>query len=275
MRYFLTLAVALFSSLPAHAQGNSEQLKAECGHQAGFPFGSDKDVKGPHFVDIDANAALPACLAAAKAAPQDPLVMYQLARALRAAKKYGQARSAYELAISLAASSGAPAARAPIELGAMLARGEGGAPDPAAARKLYETAVGNNALMAMALLGAMYESGTGGAKDLAQAQSLYGRAIARQMDFTGGNRPGAIFFIGFRYTVGEPIKDYAQAKVWFEKSANGGYGFAAGRLGMIYEEGGYGLTRDVAEAKRWYQKGAQAHDDDSVKALQRLGGVQK
>jgi TPR repeat protein len=269
MRYLIVLTITLLFCLPARAQDAAEKLKAECARQAGFPWGAEKDIKGPLFVGIDANAALPACLAAAKAAPQDPRVMYQLARALRAGKKYDQARSAYELAISLAASSGTPVSLAPIELGAMLARGEGGAPDPAAARKLYETAVGNNAPMAMALLGAMYESGAGGAKDLAQAQSLYDRAIARQMDF-GGDRPGAIFFIGFRYTIGEPIKDYAQAKSWLEKAANAGNATASRNLGTIYEEGGYGLTGDLAQAKRWYQKGAQAGDDDSIKALKRL-----
>ncbi|HWX82628.1 MAG TPA: tetratricopeptide repeat protein [Xanthobacteraceae bacterium] len=250
--------------LPARAQDDTERLKAECDRQAA-PFWMQGN-HGPFYVDIKPDTALPACLAAAKAAPQDGKMMYQLARALVAAKKYDQARSAFELADTLGWDKGFMYA----ELGRLFAAGQGGPVDVAAAKRWYEKGASHDNWNSMVLLGEMYDNGIGVAKDSAQAQRLYDRAIARQAQVS--NRPPveAIFLIGWNSMMGEPIKDYAKAKIWFEKSANAGYGLAAGRLGMIYEEGGYGLTRDLAEAKRWYQKGAQAHDDDSVKALKRL-----
>ena len=49
-------------------------------------------------------------------------------------------------------------------------------------------------------------------------------------------------------------KDYAQAKRWYEKAAAAGNSDAMKEIGDIYYRGGEGVPVDVAEAKRWYEK---------------------
>jgi TPR repeat protein len=41
-------------------------------------------------------------------------------------------------------------------------------------------------------------------------------------------------------------------------------------LGEIYEEGGYGLTSDLTEAKRWYETAVKAGEQHSAKHLERV-----
>jgi hypothetical protein len=77
---------------------------------------------------------VPACLAAAREAPNDARIVYQLGRALQADKKYENAKTAYQLADSLGHAAAATA------LGEMLERGEGGSRDLAAAEGLYARA---------------------------------------------------------------------------------------------------------------------------------------
>ena len=152
----------------------------------------------------------------------------------------------------------------------MLERGLGGRADLAGARKLYEEAFRGD-VSAKVLLGAMYESANGVAADAAQAQRLYDEAIALQAGYMGGDRPGAIAILGWMYLWGEPLKDYARSRRWYLRSIEAGFaGNAFTNLGLIHEQGGDGVPRDLAEAERWYAKGAQAGDKDSIEALQRL-----
>jgi len=48
-----------------------------------------------------------------------------------------------------------------------------------------------------------------------------------------------------------------------------GYVSAMRHLGMLYEKG-HGVTADLAEAQRWYEKAAAEGDEDAKKNLARL-----
>jgi TPR repeat protein len=52
-------------------------------------------------------------------------------------------------------------------------------------------------------------------------------------------------------------KDAAEAARWYQKAADAGYALGMVNLGLLYENG-LGVTKDAAEAKRWYRKAADA-----------------
>jgi TonB family protein len=59
---------------------------------------------------------------------------------------------------------------------------------------------------------------------------------------------GSLYEMG----LGAP-RDYAQAALWFRKSADQGYGLAQNNLAELYDRG-LGVARDPAEAAKWRQK---------------------
>jgi TPR repeat protein len=72
------------------------------------------------------------------------------------------------------------------------------------------------------------------------------------------------------YEKGEGVtQDYAQARRWYQKAADAGSAEAMYRLGEMYEEG-EGVTQDYAQARRWYQKAADAGNSEARQALLRL-----
>lgn len=117
--------------------------------------------------------------------------------------------------------------------------------------------------------------------------------------------------MGYMYTYGKGLadKDYVQAAQWYEKAIklkqynayvnyaylyySGGYGLqkdldkaielirkgayykepkAYQWLGFLYQNG-YGVTKNLSEAKAWYQKGADAGDEVSIQRLKEMGTV--
>jgi hypothetical protein len=99
-----SFAIAMMATLicapvcaPALAQNDADRLIAECDRLTGHPLSPAPQIRGPVFDRIDAKAALPACLAAAKAAADNGRIIYQLGRALRANRKYEDARNAISL----------------------------------------------------------------------------------------------------------------------------------------------------------------------------------
>ncbi|MDD2717507.1 MAG: tetratricopeptide repeat protein [Candidatus Wallbacteria bacterium] len=65
------------------------------------------------------------------------------------------------------------------------------------------------------------------------------------------------FKMGEKYAKGEGVpKDYKQAMIWYQKSADQGYSPAQNSLGYIYLEG-FGTPQDYKQAMLWFQKAAE------------------
>ncbi len=259
------VAMATLPGAPALAQGDADRLMRDCDRLAGFVWWRDRGGPGPLYAEMNAAAALQACLAAAKASPEDPRTLYQFGRALRKNGKFAEARTAFQLVDSLGNGG-----RSTMELGVMHEKGLGGDRDLAKARSLYERAAAGGAYAARIQLGAMYENGVGVPKDAARADVLYEELIAAWAKNPGHRRPYAQFLIGWLYHWGEPVRDYLEARKWFERAADGGEALAMRNLGMIHAEGGYGLARDLAAAERWYERAIKAGDKDSAGYLEQL-----
>jgi hypothetical protein len=70
----------------------------------------------------------------------------------------------------------------------------------------------------------------------------------------GGN-PDAMFKLGVIYQNGQGVAlDYAKAREWYEKAADGGNADAMANLGWLYAHG-QGVALDSAKAREWYEKG--------------------
>jgi TPR repeat protein len=148
--------------------------------------------------------------------------------------------------------------------------GLGGGRDLAEARRLYERAIAGGNNHAKYQLGRMYERGVGVPKDMAKANELYEDGIATAVKSTGQSKPYAEFLAGWLYHWGEPVRDYAMAKHWFEKAAKGGEALAMRNLGMIHADGGFGVAKNLEAAERWYERAVKAGDKDSVGYLEQL-----
>ena len=83
--------------------------------------------------------------------------------------------------------------------------------------------------------------------------------------------PEGMYKLGVCYECGEGglTKDEAKAVEWYQKAAEAGSVRAMCSLGFCYDCGQGGLTRDEAKAVEWYQKAAEAGD---ANAMCNLGG---
>ena len=80
----------------------------------------------------------------------------------------------------------------------------------------------------------------------------------------------AQFELGTMYYYGEGVtKDDAEAVKWYRKAAEQGHAGGQSNLGFIYENG-YGVTKNVEEALEWYRKAAEQDDEEAIEALKRL-----
>jgi uncharacterized protein YdaT len=83
----------------------------------------------------------------------------------------------------------------------------------------------------------------------------------------GGN-PDAMFKLGVIYQNGQGVAlDYAKAREWYEKAADGGNADAMANLGWLYAHG-QGVALDSAKAREWYEK---AVAKDNAPAMFHLG----
>jgi uncharacterized protein len=64
-------------------------------------------------------------------------------------------------------------------------------------------------------------------------------------------------------------RDYVQARKWFQKAADAGDADAMYNLGVLYQNG-QGVARDSARARYWIQKAAEAGNADAKNALHQL-----
>jgi TPR repeat protein len=79
---------------------------------------------------------------------------------------------------------------------------------------------------------------------------------------TGADRGDAfsMHLIGWAYERQYGVtRDYAKAREWYEKAADKGYAYAMGNLGALYHNG-RGVAQDYAKAHEWYEKAAGKGD---------------
>jgi TPR repeat protein len=171
------LVAGLFIALvggAARAQDEAARIVAECDRLAASNLDLQRpaSVPGVPVTALDAKAAVPACEAAMKVAPEDRRIIFQLGRAYLEAKDYENARSFLTKADALGHFL------ATNNLGAIYANGFGVPVDLAEARRLYEKAAAGGVALAMDNLGNFYRAGKGVPKDFAQAKLWYEKAAA-------------------------------------------------------------------------------------------------
>ena len=75
----------------------------------------------------------------------------------------------------------------------------------------------------------------------------------------------------YEHGKGGLTKDEAKAVEWYQKAAEMGSARAMYNLGVCYKYGVGTLMKDEAKAVEWYQKAAEAGSSEAVKRLQELG----
>ena len=87
------------------------------------------------------------------------------------------------------------------------------------------------------------------------------------------NNADAQLNLAIMYRNGEGCSiDYSQAMFWFKKAAENVHPRleAYGEIGLMYQRGFFGISKDLADAKTWYEKGASKGDKWSMLLLGRL-----
>jgi TPR repeat protein len=95
LRILLAIVAGLLLMQPGYAQDNA--VLAACDAAAGAPASEDlpAGVPGVPPWKVDPKVAVPACEAAARLAPDNPRIAYQLGRAYMAEKSFGLAFAAF------------------------------------------------------------------------------------------------------------------------------------------------------------------------------------
>jgi tetratricopeptide (TPR) repeat protein len=203
------IVITALACTQTHAQDEAARTIAECDRLSASELDLDRpaSVSGVPLLTLDASAAVPACEAAVKVAPDNRRLLFQLGRAYGVAKNYLEARVQYERAVALGSVVAAN------NLATLFDRGLGGPKNPPEARRLFEKAAAGGLYLAMYNLGFMYEEGRGVPQDLAQARRWYEKAAA------AGSVP-AMTKLGTFYEKGLAVEtDYEEARRWFEKAA--------------------------------------------------------
>ena len=66
-------------------------------------------------------------------------------------------------------------------------------------------------------------------------------------------------------------RDYAEAMRWYLMAANQGNALAQDNIGDLYANG-LGVPRDLGQARQWWRKAAAGGNDDAKKSLAKYGG---
>lgn len=115
-------------------------------------------------------------------------------------------------------------------------------------------------------LGKFYENGMGGlAIDLNRAANLYDSS-------DGHNYMSGTAAIGrcYLYGIGRPKKEDLGLQ-YITKAANAENSSGMFLMGVIYEKGLCGKKKDIAVAKKWYEKASKKGNKEAADALMKLG----
>ena len=243
---------------PAASPG-AGSATADCDRLAASPIDPSRPngVVGLEFGSIDVASALPACLAASAAEPDNPRLQFELGRV---ELKAGEPDKALALFRKAAAAGHAGAMNS---VGIAYERGAGVARDMAEAMRWHRRSAEAGDSAAMHRLGLALMRGEGVKMDRAEALRWFRKSA------DAGNAPG-MTDVGLAYLNGWGVpRDPAEAVIWLRKGAEAGGPVAMNQLGRAYLLG-LGVARDPAEAVRWFRKAADA---GNVMAMESLGNA--
>jgi TPR repeat protein len=267
---------------PAQNAPSPESPVEACDRLAASPLDPDRPggVTGLKIPDLDPALAVPACRAALAAEPNNPRIMFELARAVakdggaaealaldRKAAAAGHAGAMNILGFLYENGKGVPRDKAEAirwfrksaeagsalsmhRLGVAYERGEFVARDPVEALRWFRKSADAGNTRGMADVGRAYSSGLGVAKDAVEGIKWYKKA-AEAGGSLGMVRLGTAYLNGFGVA-----RDSVQAVHWFRLAADTGNVFAMENLGLAYRDG-VGVAKDGAEAERWFQRAKQ------------------
>lgn len=156
--------------------------------------------------------------------------------------------------------------QAQFQLAGFYARGEGGPEDQQQATYWFSKAAESGYGPAQHSLAARFLTGKGVALDLDKG-IFWLKKAAEQYD------TDALRDLGFMYFKGMGVnKDYQHARDLLLLPAEEGSGLALFLLGQIYAQGGYGINKDVRQAKKSYQQAEQLGYKEATEQLQLLSG---
>jgi TPR repeat protein len=113
-------------------------------------------------------------------------------------------------------------------------------------------------VLGMRLLGQCYGNGRGVAADRRLALDWYRKA-------GDAGDPISVYWIGQAYFKGDGVPaDPRQGVLLYEKSAAMGFVSAAHDLARIYENGWYGVSKDVEKARVHYRRAAELGDEEAI-----------
>ncbi|WP_305970482.1 MULTISPECIES: DUF2610 domain-containing protein [unclassified Mameliella] len=248
----LCLAAVSALALAAMAQpANAAENEAACHRLAGsnLDSGLPAPFPGVPFEKLDVEQAIPACRAALAADPDDPRLIYQLARALDASDdRVAEAARLYDRA----AQGGFPLAI--NNLAALYADGRGVEKDMERAIALFRDAAGAGLPMAMTNLAFLNWDGAGLPQDDARAVALF-----RQAAEAGDGQ--AMFWLGRAHETGRGTdRDLDKALDWYRAALRAGdtvAGLDAARL-LLRDEDGHSPDHEAAAVE--YRLAAAAGD---------------
>jgi TPR repeat protein/ABC-type uncharacterized transport system substrate-binding protein len=258
-------AATAFTSVivsPAFPQDPVDATSA-CDRAAASPTDKNRPsgVPGVFLASIDPKVAIPACQQASAAAPENPRILYQLARAHAAAKANESARAYVQKASDL----GYPAAQA--SLATFYAFGGGGlARNDEEALRLSRFAADQGDGLGHNIIGLFYEFGRGGlSKDDNAAARHYGLA-AEAGEARGQYNVGRFHEAGR----GGLAADEREAARLYKLAADQRFAPAEFILGLFYENGRGGLPKGDREALSLYQRAAAQGDASGQNSLGRF-----
>ncbi len=246
------------------AEGEAANRKAalDCDRLAASPNDVTRpsDVTGVDLFKIDTKTISTACDAAMLGYPEVVRFAYQAGRVADAKKDYERAVTLY----AEAAKKGHVAAMTELGWRYFFGR-EGRGRDDAEARRWFERAAAKDDTLAMSGLGSLYKWGNVVRQDFTEARNWYERAAklgdAQAMNSIGelSDAPGFwdIEAGSKRVKLKSDHIDYIEASKWYREAAKLGNATAMFNLGILYEQG-HGVTKDLKQAREWYQNAANA-----------------
>lgn len=149
-------------------------------------------------------------------------------------------------------------------LGFMYERGSGVEKDYEQARKLYELAISKGYFESIFNLAVMYRNGLGVNQDYKKARELYELSISKGSDKCSNN-------LGILYDLGLGVdSNYIKAYELYEKALQTDRSsITLYNMATLFEEGGYGIERNIDKAKLLYQEAADKGFKKAEKKLQK------
>ena len=154
--------------------------------------------------------------------------------------------------------------KAQFQLANLYNKGEGGKEDQEQATYWFTTAAENNYGPAQHSLAARFLTGKGTSSNIDKGVFWLKKAVVQ-------NDSDAQRDLGFMYYKGIGVdKNYQKANELLRVPAKEDSPMAIYLLGDIYAQGGYGITQDIKQAKKFYQKAQKLGYKQADKAIQKL-----